>query len=99
MKGFKLNSKGDVEITNNQIAMVEGNELLRQNVQSVLGTNKGEWIFNPDEGIDFRNILGKVAPEPQSEANQIYKNEIAEIKENENELAEKLGKRLEGVLK
>jgi phage baseplate assembly protein W len=99
LKGFKLNSKGDVEIKNNQIETVEGNELLRQTVQSVLGTNKGEWIFNPDEGINFKNILGKGVPEQQGDSNQIYKNEIAGIKETENELAEKLGKRLEGVLK
>lgn len=59
MKGFGLTSSGDIKIEKNQIVMVENEELLRQNVQSVLGTNKGEWTLNTDEGIAFQNILGK----------------------------------------
>lgn len=44
---------------NCEIQMINGNELLRQKVQCVLGTNKGEWFLNTDEGINFSNILGK----------------------------------------
>lgn len=50
--------------------MINGNELLRQTVQSVLGTNKGEWFLDIDEGIDFSNLLGKEKNE------EIIKNEI-----------------------
>ena len=39
--------------------MVSDKELLRQTIESVLGTNKGEWVLNTDEGITFQNILGK----------------------------------------
>lgn len=50
---------GDLLIENNEIQMVEGEELLRQTVQSIIETNKGEWFTDWDEGIDFSNILGK----------------------------------------
>lgn len=59
MKGFRLDDKGDVIIRNGDIELVSGNELLRQTVQQVTGTNKGEWALNKDEGIDFHKILGK----------------------------------------
>lgn len=59
MQGFKLNSNGDVVIENNSIVMVEGNELLRQQIESVLSTNKGEWVLNREEGITFSNVIGK----------------------------------------
>lgn len=39
--------------------MIEGSELLKQTVQAVIGTNKGEWVLNSTEGIKFSNILGK----------------------------------------
>lgn len=59
MKGFALDSNGDVIIEKNKIKMVDGAELIRQTVQTVLGTNKYEWFLNIDEGIDFNNLLGK----------------------------------------
>lgn len=99
MKGFKLTSSGDVEIKNNQIQMIEGSELLRQKVECVLGTNKGEWFLNPDEGINFRNILGKRTP-VQEQSNkaleQYYQSKIADMRADENALAIKLRDRLEG---
>lgn len=58
MKGFKL-IDGDVSITDNQIDMIEDTELEVQTIQSVLQTNKGEDPFDQNEGIDFRQILGK----------------------------------------
>lgn len=70
MKGFQLDDKGDIIIVNGHIQMIDGNELLRQTVQSVLGTNKGEWILNTDEGIVFSNILGK------GNAEGVIRNEI-----------------------
>lgn len=59
MIGFALCPDGDVKIKDGQIQMVDGNELLRQTCQTVLGTNKGEWKLNPSEGIDFHTLLGK----------------------------------------
>ena len=72
MKGFALDEKGDLIIENNEIVMVNGNDLLKQNVKSVLSTNKGEWSLNVDEGIDFTNILGKQS----SNSEEIIKDEI-----------------------
>lgn len=70
MKGFALDKNGDVIIENNKIKIVNGKELIRQNVQTVLGTNKNEWFLNIDEGIDFNNILGK------KKDDEIIRNEI-----------------------
>lgn len=70
MKGFALDSNGDVIIEKNKIKMVDGVELIRQTVQTVLGTNKNEWFLNIDEGIDFNNILGK------KKNDEIIRNEI-----------------------
>lgn len=58
MKGFMLEN-GDLSITNGEIDIVEGAELTAQTIQQVLSTNKGEWFFNENEGIDFDVILGK----------------------------------------
>lgn len=62
MKCFALDDKGDLLIKNNEIVMINGNELLKQNIEMVLSTNKGEWSLNIDEGINFANILGKHRP-------------------------------------
>lgn len=60
MKGFKLNENGDIMLnTSGHIEMISGQDLILQNVKIVLGTNKGEWVLNRDEGITFSNILGK----------------------------------------
>ena len=59
IKGIKLTDKGDISITNHEIDIVKDGELLKQTAQQVLGTNKGEWVFNTNEGINFKNILGK----------------------------------------
>ena len=63
MKGFKIDKNGDVVFSDGQIDMVSGTELERQSMQTVLKTNKGEDIFNSDEGIDFYQILGKSVTE------------------------------------
>lgn len=59
MKGFCLNEQGDVTVQNNDIKLVEGGELLAQKIQQVLRTNRGEWKWNPKEGIPVRSILKK----------------------------------------
>ena len=59
MKSFKLDQWGDVVITDNQIELVEGVELIAQTLKQVLGTNLGEWFGDEEEGIDFYVILTK----------------------------------------
>lgn len=59
MKGFALDENGDVLIENGRISLVVGDDLLKQNVGTVLGTNLKEWFFDWDQGIDFSNLLGK----------------------------------------
>ena len=104
MKGFKLNDTGDVSIINGHIPMVDGIELLRQTAQFVLNTNKGEWAFNVEEGINFYNILGKKSTRtlktetPSRDIQRYYENEIAYMQTKDDELAERLQKRLDGVL-
>lgn len=59
MKGFALDENGDVKIEHGRVQMIDGNELLRQTCQTVIGTNRGEWPFNLEEGIDFALLRGK----------------------------------------
>lgn len=59
MKGFKLNSQGDVVISNNKIELVEDLELIIQTINQVLNTNLGEWFNDESEGIDYHVILTK----------------------------------------
>lgn len=88
MKGFML-SDGDLVITNNEIVMTQGNELTSQTIQCVLSTNKGEWIFDEEEGIDFDNIFGKQRVKTTKATDSFYR-------EDDNALAEKLLRRLDG---
>lgn len=57
MKGFSVRN-GDV-VVDKTIEMVDGSELLRQKCELVIGTNQGEWSYDPEEGIDFRVVLRK----------------------------------------
>lgn len=57
MKSFSMKN-GDVVI-GTTIEMVDGQELLRQKVERVIGTNLGEWGYDEKEGIDFGAILRK----------------------------------------
>lgn len=59
MKSFLLNKKGDIVLSGGKIQLTSGNDLLRQTVETVIGTNNGEWFLDKDEGINFRAILGK----------------------------------------
>lgn len=59
MAGFELDEHGDIVIENNTINLITGVELLQQKVWTVLQTNLGEWFCDPEQGIDFDNLLGK----------------------------------------
>ena len=97
MKGFALDEKGDLLIQNGTIQMVHGTELTAQTIKSVLGTQKGEWFLDYNEGIDHNAILGKKRYASQNSAidNQYIK-EINEIESEQNALAARLAKRLDG---
>lgn len=97
MTGFKLND-GDLVITNNEIELVEGDELTVQTIQQVLSTNKGEWIFDTEEGINFDNILGKHRIKTNTAKDVLYRQELAKVREYErgNGAIEKLARRLDG---
>lgn len=99
MKGFALTENGDVLIKNNEIQMVHGAELTQQTIKTVLGTQKGEWFLNADEGINYNEILGKKRYAKQNNAidNQ-YIQEINKIESKQTALAERLAKRLDGEL-
>lgn len=60
MKSFKLDHNGDVVVSARNLVMVDGNDLLRQTVETVLRTNQGEWFLDEEEGIDFNSILKKM---------------------------------------
>lgn len=102
MKGIKL-TDGDISITNNEIDMIEEGELTAQTISTVLATNKGEWLFDKNEGINFDNIFGKKQVKTNSATASYYQKELTGVKEefsayqeSEAELAEKLRKRLDG---
>ena len=43
------------------IVIASDGELVRQTVQAVINTNRGEWFLNENEGIVFGDILQKTA--------------------------------------
>ncbi len=59
MKGFKLDLNGDVVLSGGDIVLISDDELKAQKVRTIIGTNKGEWTLNKNEGINFNYILGK----------------------------------------
>ena len=59
MKGFKLDLNGDVVLSGGDIVLIQDDELKAQKVRTVIGTNKGEWTLNKNEGLNFNYILGK----------------------------------------
>ena len=68
MQGFKLDSNGDVMLENGKISIVSGTDLTVQTLKTVIGTNKGEWFMNDDEGIDFDSVIGKGITEDMQRA-------------------------------
>ena len=98
IKGFALDDKGDLIIENGDIQMAHGAELTKQTIKTVLGTQKGEWFLNWEEGINYNEILGKKRYASQNSAldNQ-YIAEIEQIEQNKDALNKLLEKRLDGV--
>lgn len=59
MQSFKLDEFGDVIVEDDKLEMTSNNDLLCQKVRQVLSTNLGEYELDKEQGINFRNILGK----------------------------------------
>lgn len=66
MKDFQL-EQGDIVIKNKDIMLISEDDLLRQKIEQVLGTNKGEWEFDEEEGIPFSELLTKQLDEDRVE--------------------------------
>lgn len=59
MKDFKIDNHGDLVMAKNDLQFVQDKDLTAQKCRLVLSTNKGEWLLNRDEGINFGAILVK----------------------------------------
>jgi hypothetical protein len=59
MKDLRVNASGDLILSGNDLQLVSGKELTAQKCRLVLSTNKGEWLLDPEEGINFKAILVK----------------------------------------
>lgn len=66
MKDLLL-SNGDLVLQSGDLALAEGDIQLCQKVRQVMGTNQGEWELDEDEGIPFRELLGKKLDEDRAE--------------------------------
>lgn len=56
-KGFRM-ADGDV-VVGRTIDMVQDDEMLRQTIELVIGTNQGEWAYDLEEGISRALVLCK----------------------------------------
>lgn len=59
MKDLKIDNKGDLIISKHDLQYVRDKELTLQKTRLILSTNKGEWLLDVNEGINFRAILIK----------------------------------------
>lgn len=50
---------GDLVLTKDDFSMVSGIDEVGQCIESTLGTNLGEFVLEPDLGIEYLNMLGK----------------------------------------
>ena len=54
---------GDLQLSDGQIAWIDGREELTQAVRIRLGTRLGEYFFAPDMGLDHERMVGKQVDE------------------------------------
>ena len=59
MKDLKVDINGDLVIDNDDLMYVSSEELMRQKIKLILSTNKTEWLFDKNQGIDFFAMLTK----------------------------------------
>lgn len=59
---------GDLVIQENDFALGTGIDEIGQCIESTLGTNEGEFILEPDLGIEYLNMVGKGVAEEDIQA-------------------------------
>jgi hypothetical protein len=64
MKSFALKD-GDIVIENGELVMVEEQEETVQSIQIGIGTHKGEWFLDLEEGINFLLMVDKTVSEAE----------------------------------
>ncbi|OMF28298.1 DUF2634 domain-containing protein [Paenibacillus sp. FSL H8-0259] len=65
MQSLKLDDSGDLIFLSGELQLITGPDEIAQCCELALGTNKGEWILDPDMGIDFARITGKGVTEEE----------------------------------
>lgn len=55
---FKM-TNGDIDIIDDDLMLVGGQEEMRQNVENRLAVNQGEWFLNLGLGLSYKVITGK----------------------------------------
>ena len=55
---FKM-TNGDIDIIDNDLYLVGGQEEMRQNIENRLAVNKGEWFLDLNLGLSYKDITGK----------------------------------------
>ena len=64
-----LNAAGDLDLTTNDLQLVDGVEAIRQELQIRYRFFAGEWFLDPDEGTPYiRDVLKKNPNEGQMRA-------------------------------
>lgn len=58
-KGFLLDENNDIVTRDGKFVMINDNKLTGQTLRTILGTAKGEWFRNANEGIDQAFMIGK----------------------------------------
>lgn len=52
-------TNGDIDIIDNDLYLVGGQEEMRQNIENRLAVNKGEWFLDLNLGLSYKDITGK----------------------------------------
>lgn len=57
---LKLNAAGDLDLSSNDVELLDGVEAIRQQLQIRYRFFTGEWFLDPDEGVPYiRDVLRK----------------------------------------
>lgn len=66
---FQLNAAGDLDLSTNDVQLVDGVDAVRQELQIRYRFFLGEWFLDPDEGVPYvRDVLKKAPNEAQVRA-------------------------------
>lgn len=56
MRAFELSDKGDLIFNGTELVMTEGLHQIAQEMELSVGTAKGEWFLDEDEGMDYSSL-------------------------------------------